>query len=139
MPSSQRAPAGPRGALGAAAETAVSTYLRDLGWTVLGRNLWVGRDEIDILAREPVPSDVLVVLEVRARSRPGFGAAVESVDGRKVARLYRAAWGLRRWGHPAVVAKDLVGVVWRVDLVTVGRMADGSWQVERHLRGLQPP
>ena len=135
----QRAPAGPRGVIGAAAEDAAAADLRRRGWVVLGRNLRVGRDEIDILAREPGSPAVLVVLEVRARSRPGFGSALESVDGRKVARLYRAAWALRRGGHPAVAAAELEVVRWRVDLLTLRRSVSGAWQVEQHLRGLQPP
>ena len=139
MDPNQRAPAGPRGATGAAAEAAAAAHLRDRGWTVLGRNLRVGRDEIDLFAREPEPSDVLVVVEVRARTRPGFGAAVESVDARKVGRLYRAAWALRRGGHPTLAAGDTDGAHWRVDLLTLRRDRRGDWRVERHLRGLHPP
>ena len=135
----QRTPAGPRGAIGAAAEAAAADDLRRRGWVVLGRNLRVGRDEIDILAREPGSPAVLVVLEVRARTRPGFGSPLESVDRRKVARLYRAAWALRRGGHPAVDAAELAHLRWRVDLLTLRRSASGEWRVEQHLRGLQPP
>jgi Holliday junction resolvase-like predicted endonuclease len=133
-----RAPTGPRGAIGAAAETAAAAALRRRGWVVLGRNLHVGRDEIDILAREPGPPAVLVVVEVRARSSSGFGSPLESVDDRKVARLYRAAWALRRRGHPMVAAADLALLRWRVDLLTLRRSGAGEWLVEQHLRGLRP-
>ena len=107
MHPTERAPAGPRGIIGAAAEAAAAAHLRRRGWVVLGRNLRVGRDEIDILAREPGDPPVLVVLEVRARSRPGFGSPLESVDDGKVARLYRATWALRRGSHPAVAGAEL--------------------------------
>ena len=139
MHAPQRAPAGPRGAIGAAAESAAAIDLRRRGWFVLARNLRVGRDEIDILAREPGPPSVLVVVEVRARSGAGFGSALESVDGRKVGRLYRAAWALRRGGHPDVAPAELAATRWRVDLITLRRAASGEWLVEQHLRGLQPP
>lgn len=139
MDLTQRAPAGPRGATGATAEAAAAAHLHDLGWTVLGRNLRIGRVEIDLLARDPSPASVLVVVEVRARSRPGFGAPVETVDARKVKRLYRAAWALRRGGHPAVDPADIAGARWRVDLLTLRRSRDGTWSVEQHLRGLHPP
>ena len=138
MSVTHRAPAGPRGAVGAAAETAAAEHLRALGWHVLARNLRVQRDEVDILAREPGRPDVIVVLEVRSRSGPGFGAAVETVDARKVARLYRAAWRLRREGHPDLPRRATDGAVWRVDLLTLIRARDGRWHIERHLRGLQP-
>ena len=139
MELSCRPPAGPRGAVGAAAEDAAVEHLRRRGWLVLGRNLRVGRDEVDILARESGDPAVTVVLEVRARSGPGYGAAVESVDARKVARLYRAAWTLRREGHPELPANDTSGSIWRVDLLTLRRAPDGRWRLEQHLRGLQPP
>ena len=75
---------------------------------------------------------------LRARSGSGFGSALEAGDDRKVARLYRAAWALRRHGHPAVAEPDLAGLRWRVDLLTLRRSAAGEWLVEQHLRGLQP-
>lgn len=139
MERSSRLPAGPRGAVGAAAEAAAVAHLRRAGWLVLARNLRVGRDEIDILAREPGEVAVTVVLEVRARSGPGFGAAVESVDKRKVARLYRAAWSLRRSGCPGLPAEATAGTTWRVDLLTLRRGSDGDWRIEQHMRGLEPP
>lgn len=138
MGPSSRPPAGPRGAIGAAAESAAAAYLRDRGWIVLARNLRVGRDEIDILAREP-GSAVLVVVEVRARSCPGFGVALESVDARKVAHLYRAAFALLRGGHADLPWTGLGWAGWRVDLLTLRLGTDGRWQVEQHLRGLGPP
>jgi putative endonuclease len=137
MGRSQRTPAGPRGAIGAAAESAAADHLRAAGWTVLGRNLLIGRDEVDILARDP--ADVIVVVEVRGRSGTGFGAPIESVDARKVARLYRAASSLRRSGHQAVPPGSLAGVAWRVDLLTLQRGPGDDWVVERHLQGLRPP
>jgi Holliday junction resolvase-like predicted endonuclease len=139
MERSSRVPAGPRGAIGAAAEAAAVAYLRRAGWLVLGRNVRVGRDEIDILALEPGEVAVTVVLEVRARSGPGFGAAVESVDARKVARLYRAAWNLQREGCRGLPADATAGAVWRVDLLTLVRGSDGDWRIEQHMRGLAPP
>ena len=135
----QRPPAGPRAVVGTAAESAAAAHLVRAGWTVLGRNVRIGRDEVDILAREPGPAGALVVVEVRARSRPGFGEAAESVDRHKVSRLYRAAWALRRAGHPAIVRAGGPGTVWRVDLITLVRSPAGAWRIERHVRGLEPP
>ena len=132
----ERTPAGPRGRIGAAAESAAADRLRQDGWTILARNLRVGGHELDLLARDPL--DALVVVEVRARSGPAFGSGLESVDARKVARLYRAAAMLRRSGHPAVGPGPLAQPL-RVDLLTLRRAGDGSWQVEAHLHGLEPP
>lgn len=138
MTASGRAPAGPRGAIGAAAEQAAAEHLRELGWVVLARNVRLGEQEIDIIALERGRPRTLVIVEVRSRSGPNFGAAVESVDARKVARLYGAALRLQRSGHDALT-EDALRLPWRVDLLTLRREGRGRWRVESHLRGLAPP
>jgi putative endonuclease len=138
MPPRDRPPAGPRGRAGASAEASAATHLAALGWTVLARNVRVGPDEIDLVARTPEPRCELVVVEVRGRSGPAFGSALESVDAPKVRRLYRALAALRRTGHPSVGPGPLM-CPFRVDLVTMRRTRSGGWAVESHLRGLEPP
>ena len=139
MATSERPPSGPRGLVGAAAEDAAAGHLAGLGWQILGRNLRLGEDELDIVALEPGRRATLVVVEVRSRSGTRFGSATESVDGRKVARLYRAALSLRRGGHP-FIDLEIAGLPsWRVDLLAMARARDGGWDVEQHLRGLAPP
>jgi hypothetical protein len=49
--------------------------------------------------RRSGPPPALVVVEVRWRSRRDFGLAEETVDGRKRARLHRAAFTLRDIGQ----------------------------------------
>ena len=73
------------------AEARVAVHLDALGWQILGRNIRVARAELDIVAIDPGPPPALVVVEVRWRSRRDFGLAEETVDGRKRARLHRAA------------------------------------------------
>jgi putative endonuclease len=133
-----RPPRGPRGRTGASAETAAAAYLRACGWSVLARNVRLGRDELDLVGCTPAPERQLVAVEVRARSGLAFGSGLESVDGGKVARLYRAAAALRRSGHPALGPAPLRGPL-RVDLLVLRRDGRGAWTVEAHLRGLEPP
>jgi Holliday junction resolvase-like predicted endonuclease len=83
---------------GDAAESLVAAHLERRGWRVLARQLHVGRAEIDLLAVDPEPPPALVVVEVRWRARRDFGLAEETVDGRKRARLHRAAFALRDAG-----------------------------------------
>ncbi|MGC8633944.1 MAG: YraN family protein [Candidatus Limnocylindrales bacterium] len=130
-----------RQASGARGEGLAAEYLEGLGWTILGRRVRVGRDEIDLLAVEPGPPACLVVVEVRTRSSGRYGTPEESVDRRKVARLYRAAAGLRAMGAlPG--GMPLPMRPWRVDLVAVddgpaiGPGAGGP--AIRHLRALEP-
>jgi Holliday junction resolvase-like predicted endonuclease len=79
---------------GDAAESLVADRLRGAGWTVLARNVRVGRNELDIVAIDPGPPADLVVIEVRWRRRRDFGLPEETVDHRKRARLRAAAFEL---------------------------------------------
>ena len=79
---------------GDAAETLVLTRLVEDGWTVLARNVHVGRHELDLVAIDPGPPAALVIVEVRWRRSRGFGLAEETVDHRKRARVRHAAYGL---------------------------------------------
>jgi putative endonuclease len=133
--------AGRRQASGARGERLAGEYLEALGWTILGRRVRIGRDEIDLLALEPGPPACLVVVEVRTRSSGRYGSPEESVDRRKIARLYRAAAGLRALGA-LPDGLPLPVHSWRVDLVAiddgpvVGPGAGGP--AIRHLRALEP-
>ena len=99
------------------AEARVAAHLVEMGWHVLGRQLRVGRAEIDLLAIDPGPPAALVVVEVRWRARRDFGLAEETVDGRKRARLHRAAFALRDAGLPD--GRPLPALPFRFDLVAV--------------------
>jgi putative endonuclease len=79
---------------GDAAETLVLTRLVEAGWTILARNVHVGRYEIDLVAVDPGPPAALVVVEVRWRRSRGFGLVEETVDHRKRTRVRQAAYGL---------------------------------------------
>ncbi|MDO4610907.1 YraN family protein [Corynebacterium sp.] len=79
-----------RARLGREGECAVAAALAADGYEVLGRNVRVGRDEIDVLARR---GGVLHVVEVKTRTSSRWGGA-ESVTPDKLARLRRAA---SRW------------------------------------------
>jgi putative endonuclease len=83
---------------GDAAETLVADQLIDDGWTVLARNVHVGRHELDLVAVDPGPPTELVFVEVRWRVRRDFGLAEETVDHRKRRRLRSAAFTLLERG-----------------------------------------
>ena len=79
---------------GDAAETLVLARLVEAGWTILARNVHVGRHELDIVAVDPGPPATLVVLEIRWRRSREYGLAEETVDHRKRTRVRQAAYGL---------------------------------------------
>ncbi|TMC66092.1 MAG: YraN family protein [Chloroflexi bacterium] len=110
---------------GDAAETTVAEHLAEAGWTVLARNVHVGRGELDIVAVDPGPPAVLVAVEVRWRARRDFGLAEETFDWRKRRRVRDAAFGLLDRGR-LPDGRALPRLSLRFDLILVEPSADGS-------------
>lgn len=73
---------------GRAAEEAACEFLVDRGLTLLERNFRVPGGEIDLVMAD---ADVVVFVEVRARTRSDFMHPVESINARKRRRLIHAA------------------------------------------------
>jgi putative endonuclease len=103
---------------GDAAEDLASRYLVEAGWRVLGRNLHVGRGELDILAVDPGPPQALVAVEVRWRQRRDFGLPEETFDWRKRRHVRRAMFGLLERGRLAD-GRPVPALPVRFDLVVV--------------------
>jgi Holliday junction resolvase-like predicted endonuclease len=102
---------GPRLAdVGRRGEDIAARFLTDRGARIVGRNVRVGRDEIDLLVSidgERVVVEVKAAIDADTSSRPE-----ENFDDAKAGRIRRAA---ARLDPPA----------WRIDLVTVMFGADG--------------
>jgi putative endonuclease len=99
------------------AESAVAAALAGRGWTILARNIRVGRGELDLVAVDPGPPSSLVIVEVRWRRSRAFGLAEETLDHRKRAHLRAAIGRLFEEGLPGGAA--LPHLPFRVDLVVV--------------------
>jgi putative endonuclease len=115
LPTGSRTPAQ---RAGDAAETLVADHLAALGWTVLARNLRLGRKEVDIVALDPGPPRAVVVVEVRWRVRRDFGLPEDTFDWRKRAHL-RAALGSLLETGALPDGRALPAAMARVDLVVV--------------------
>jgi putative endonuclease len=118
------------------AEDLVAVRLAATGWTILGRNVRLGRDELDLVAVDPGPPGALVVVEVRRRGRRDFGLAEETLDRRKRAALRRAVGRLAAAGT-LPDGTPLPRLALRVDLVALDPGPDGRTSV-RHHRGIRP-
>ena len=82
---------------GRAAEAAAAQHLLRLGWRILGRNVRVGRGELDLIARR---SGVLAFVEVKARRSASCGSPEDAVDLRKrrqIAHLAELWLSCRPW------------------------------------------
>lgn len=104
--------------IGDSAEQLVADRLAAAGWRILGRQVRVGRSELDIVALDLAIPNRLVIVEVRARATRSFGSPEETVDARKRIRLRRAAQALRAHG---VLADGTIvpPMPLRLDLVVV--------------------
>ncbi|MXR37890.1 YraN family protein [Craterilacuibacter sinensis] len=75
-------------ASGVAAEDRALRYLQKQGLRLVERNWHCRGGELDLVMREGV---YWVFVEVRLRTSSRFGSALQSIDGRKCARLVHAA------------------------------------------------
>ena len=94
-----RAPRTPAQQQGDAGERLAERQLTAAGWLILGRNLHLGRSEIDLLAIDPGPPGALVLVEVRWRRGRGYGLPEETVDWRKRRQLRAAMARLLEMGR----------------------------------------
>jgi putative endonuclease len=131
MPWMQRATSTAAQRIGDAGESLIAARLEAAGWTVLARNVRVGRDELDLVAIDPGPPPALVIVEVRRRSRRDFGLAEETVDHRKRTNLRRAASRLLE-GGTLPDGRLLPALALRIDLVAVDVGPDGRPSVRHH-------
>lgn len=74
-------------ALGAFGERMAAGFLEEAGFVILGRNVRVGRLEIDLVARD---GPVIAVVEVRVRGPGAWVGPLTSVDPKKRLRVRRA-------------------------------------------------
>jgi putative endonuclease len=89
-----------RASLGRAAEDLIARRLTAAGFTLLGRNVRIGRLELDIIGER---AGLIVFCEVRARAHDRFVAPAATMDPRKVARVKSAAAQWLRAARPARV------------------------------------
>jgi putative endonuclease len=97
---------------GRAAEAAAAAYLVREGWLLLGRNVRIGRGELDLIARR---GPVLAFVEVKARRSAACGSPEDAVDRRKrrqIARLAELWLAARPWALRGVsdVRFDVIAV-----------------------------
>jgi putative endonuclease len=103
---------------GDAAEAIVAERLIALGWSILGRNLRLGRKEVDIVALDPGPPRMMVLVEVRWRARRDYGLPEETFGWHKRAHL-RAALGRLAEAGVLPDGRPLPPIPIRIDLVVV--------------------
>jgi putative endonuclease len=87
---------------GGRAERRAVLWYRLRGYRILGRNVWAGGNELDVIARR---GRRLVFCEVKSKGGPAFGDPLEMVTPEKQHRVRRAA---EAWLQSHPEARDLV-------------------------------
>ncbi|KAF0183143.1 MAG: hypothetical protein FD164_701 [Nitrospirae bacterium] len=96
---------------GARAEDAAAELLSQKGYTILHRNYRAPYGEADIIARD---GQMLVIVEVKARSSAQFGQPFEAVTSKKQEKLRKVALGyMKQHGGECPVRFDIVSIVAR--------------------------
>lgn len=94
---------------GAQGEQIARAYLEKAGWRLLEQNWRHGRAEVDIIAMD---GEVLVFVEVKTRRSRRHGPPEESVSGKKMKLLTRAAAAyMDQINHDWEVRFDVISVL----------------------------
>lgn len=114
--------------LGRRGEEAAGRHLESLGCRIMERGYRTRAGEIDFIVRD---GDAIVFVEVKTRSSLACGQPAEAVDGRKRARIARAAaLYLARFGEADVACRfDVVEVIERPDGALGVRLIRDAFQV----------
>jgi putative endonuclease len=103
-------------------ERRAARYYRARGWRLLGANVRVGRDELDLIVRR---GRSLRFVEVKEKGGDGFGDPLEMIDSRKIDHVERAA---HRW---LAAHAELRGLEVGFDAVGVSRTGLRRVRLER--------
>lgn len=111
-------------ATGELGERIAAAFLTLKGYRIVNANVRVARREVDLVARD---GSAIVAVEVKLRWGRRFGAAVEAIDERKLARLRVALSGL---------AREVGDASPRIDVVTIDVDETGDRMTVEHYVGV---
>jgi putative endonuclease len=113
----------PRHLFGRTSEAQAELFLRNKGYRIMDRNLRTRLGELDLVAQD---GEVLVFVEVKARTTEAFGGALLAVNHRKRAKLVKLA-------SQYLAQRHLTDRPCRFDVVLVQGRPSADAQVE-HLQ-----
>lgn len=100
--------------IGNTGEDLACQYLEAKGWTILDRNYYFDRAEVDVIAKD---GEVTVFLEIKLRSTTRFGQPFEYVTENKVKKVFKAAeaWAREHDLQDSPMRFDIIGIVKKKD------------------------
>jgi len=108
--------------IGNKGENIACEYLKKQGYKIIARNLYIGKSELDIIAKD---GKTLVFVEVKTRFTSLFGSPVESITESKIkniifsAKMYIASYKM----YNVAVRFDVIGV----DGEKIEHIKDAFW------------
>lgn len=106
-------------------EELAEKYLRGLGYEILERNWYFGKNEVDLIAKD---GDFLVIVEVKTRRSNYFGEPEEFVTRAKQRALIKAANGyIMKKNLDLEVRFDIVSVIFTGMSHTVKQIKDAFY------------
>lgn len=106
-------------ARGRRGEALAARELERRGYTIVERNWRCEAGEVDLITRE---GDVWAFVEVKLRTGGAYGLPEEAITRRKRDRLMNAALMY-------LAERDLIDVIWRIDVVAI--VAGSGGEIER--------
>jgi len=95
--------------LGEWGENQARRYLETMGYVFIEKNFRVPEGEIDLVMQD---GDIVVFVEVKARTSDRFGAPEESLSDAKRKRIQRAAWAFLH-------QQEMLDSSWRIDVIAI--------------------
>ena len=116
------------GELGKKGEEIAARYLKSKGYTIIARNWYCDRREIDIIARQ---NDQIVIVEVKSREGDYFEEPWEAVSTTKIRNLVEAA--------DAWLIQQEVNLEARFDVISIVFSDDGNYELTHFEDAFTPP
>ncbi len=93
-------------------EDTAAAYLETKGYTILDRNYFFERAEVDLVAYDE-PQNYIVFAEVKKRKSTTFGEPAQAITEKKKANIYKAAeaWLYERKMEGSPVRFDVIAIV----------------------------
>lgn len=107
-------------------ESLAERYLKEKGFTVLERNFRAHRGEIDLIAKD---GETLVFVEVKTKTREGFGEPEDWIDEKKQDQIGKVAMGyLMEKGIEQTDCRfDVVGIIKIGSRTEIRHIEDAFW------------
>ena len=100
--------------IGREGEDVAARYLEKRDYKILERNFSCKRGEIDIIA---LKNDVIIFVEIKARTSIKYGLPSEAVTEKKLKHLYKAA-------EFYLITRNLTNIDTRIDVIEVYKNKD---------------